>query len=159
MPRKKKKPAAQKPAPMQWEFGPDIPTHDFLEEGPLDDPWNLQQAVENFVSWVEEGQFLTWEAVVCEEQGLSLTAGQKKALRSLLSFNDEEDDQILYIDEIRWCPATVARWCFSQETDPLVNECPNGFLGVFGARNCSRTRPEIYHRHQPGARRAALLDG
>ena len=100
MPRKKKKPAAQKPAPMRWEFDPDIPTHDFLEEGPLDDPWNLQEAVENFVSWVEEGQFLTWEAVVCEEQGLPLTAGQKKALRSLLSFNDEEDDEILYIDEI-----------------------------------------------------------
>ena len=85
---------------MRWEFGPEIPTHDFLEEGPLDDPWNLQQAVENFVSWVEEGQFLAWEAVVCEEQGLPLTAGQKKALRGLLSFNDEEDDEILYIDEI-----------------------------------------------------------
>src|SRR5260370_21978000 len=100
MPRKKKKPAAQKPAPMRWEFDPDIATHDFLEEGPLDDPWNLQQAVENFVSWVDEGQFLTWEAVVCGEQGLPLTAGQKKALRSLLSFTDEEDDEILYIDEI-----------------------------------------------------------
>ena len=100
MPRKKKKPAARKPAPMRWEFGPDVPTHDFLEEGPLDDPWNLQQAVENFVSWVEEGQFLAWEAVMCEEQGLPLTAGQKKALRSLLSFNDKEDDEILYIDEI-----------------------------------------------------------
>src|SRR5205807_2458460 len=58
MPRKKKKPAARKPVPMRWEFGAEIPTHDFLEEGPLDDPWNLQQAVENFVSWVEEGQFL-----------------------------------------------------------------------------------------------------
>jgi len=100
MSRKKKKPAAQKPAQMRWEFDPDIPTHDFLEEGPLDDTWNLQEAVENFVSWVEEGQFLTWEAVVCEEQGLPLTAGQKKALSSLLSFNDEDDDQILYIDEI-----------------------------------------------------------
>ena len=85
---------------MRWEFDPDVPTHDFLEEGPLDDPWNLQQAVENFVSWVEEGQFLAWEAVVCEEQGLPLTAGQKKVLRGLLSFNDEEDDEILYIDEI-----------------------------------------------------------
>ncbi len=85
---------------MRWEFDPDIPTHDFLEEGPLDDAWNLQQTVENFVFWVEKGQFLTWEAVVCEEQGLPLTAGQKKALRGLLSFNEEEDDQILYIDEI-----------------------------------------------------------
>ena len=60
----------------------------------------MQQAVENVVSWVEDGQFLSWEAVVCEEQGLPLTAGQKKALRGLLSFNDEEDDQILYIDEM-----------------------------------------------------------
>ncbi len=58
MPRKRKNPVAKKPAPMRWEFGPEIPTRDFLEEGPLDDPWNLQQAVENFVSWVEEGQFL-----------------------------------------------------------------------------------------------------
>jgi len=99
MPRKRKKPVTR-PAPMRWEFDPDIPTHDFLEAGPLDDTWNLQQAVENFVSWVEDGQFLSWEAVVCEEQGLPLTAGQKKALRGLLGFNDEEDDQILYIDEM-----------------------------------------------------------
>src|SRR5262249_45532782 len=100
MPRKRKKPAAQKPAPMRWEFDPDIPTHDFLEEGPLVDTWKLQEAVENFVSWVEEGQFLTWEAVVCEEQGLPLTAAQQKALRSLLNFNDDENDEIHYIDEI-----------------------------------------------------------
>jgi hypothetical protein len=97
---RKKNTAAQKPAPMRWEFDPDIPTHDFLEEGPLDDIWNLQEAVENFVSGVEGGRFLTWEAVVCEEQELPLTAGQKKALRSLLNFNDAEDDEILYIDEI-----------------------------------------------------------
>src|SRR6266498_5254991 len=100
MPRKKKNAAAQQPAKMRWEFGPDIPTHDFLEEGPLDDPLNLQEAIENFVFMLEEGDFLTWEAVVCEEQGLPMTARQKKALRSLLSFNDEEDDEILYIDEI-----------------------------------------------------------
>jgi hypothetical protein len=100
MPRKKQNSAAQQPAALRWEFDPNIPTHDFLEEGPLEDPWNLQQAVENFVAWVEEGHFLTWEAVVCEEQGLPLTAAQKKALRGLLSFNDEEDDEILYIDEI-----------------------------------------------------------
>src|SRR5262249_16402457 len=100
MPRKKKRPAAQQPAPLRWEFDPDIPTHDFLEEGPLDDTWKLQQAVENFVSWVEEGRFLTWEAVVCEEEGLPLTAAQQKALRGLLSLNDEAEDQILYIDEI-----------------------------------------------------------
>jgi hypothetical protein len=100
MPRKKKKSAVEKPAPMRWEFDPDIPTHDFLEEGPLDDLWNLQEVVENFISWVEDGQFLTWEAIVCEEQGLPLTAEQKKVLSGLFTFNDEEGDGILYIDEI-----------------------------------------------------------
>src|SRR5437588_4334756 len=62
----KKEQPGQQPGRMRWEFGADIPTHDFLEEGPLDDTWNLQVAVGDFVSWVEEGQFLTWEAVVCE---------------------------------------------------------------------------------------------
>ncbi len=97
--RKKKKPPAQSPAPMRWEFDPGIPTHDFFEDGPLDEMRNLQEAVENFVWWVEEERFLTWEAVVCEEQGLPMTAGQQKAIGSLLSFNDEEDDEVLYIDE------------------------------------------------------------
>ena len=32
MPSKKKKPAAKTPGPISWEFDPDIPTHDFLEE-------------------------------------------------------------------------------------------------------------------------------
>src|SRR5207302_33714 len=32
--------------------------------------------------------------------GLPLTAKQRQALRSLLNFNDEDDDQILYINEI-----------------------------------------------------------
>jgi hypothetical protein len=100
MPRKKKKPLAQTPAPMRWEFGPDIPTHDFLEETDLDDAWGLQQAVENFVSWLEESYFLTWEAVVCHEQGLPLTAQQEEALDALLNFGDEKADQILDVDDI-----------------------------------------------------------
>ena len=100
MPREKKNAAAQRPAPVRWEFGPAIPTHAFLEGGPLDDAWNLQQAVENFVSWAEGGRFLTWEAAVCAEQGHPLTAAQEQARRGLLSFNDEEDDEILHIDGI-----------------------------------------------------------
>jgi hypothetical protein len=99
MPRKKKKQPARR-ATMRWEFSPDIPTHDFLESGSLDDMWNLQEAVGNFVHWVEEDCFLTWEAVACAEQGIPLTPRQKQALGSLLNFTDEEDDPILYIDEI-----------------------------------------------------------
>lgn len=96
----KKKPPARKSAAMRWEFDPDIPTHDFFETGSLDDLWNLQEAVDSFVHWMEEDRFLTWEAVVCEEQGIPLTPRQKQALSGLLNFNDEEDDGILYIDEI-----------------------------------------------------------
>src|SRR5262245_52509872 len=98
MPHKKKKPAAR-PAPMRWAFDPGIPTHAFFEGRPLTDLWNLQEAVESFVYWLEEGRFLAWEAVVCHEQGLTLTAQQEEALGGLINFGDE-DDQILYIDEI-----------------------------------------------------------
>lgn len=101
MPRKKKKkPRAQQPGTMRWEFDADVPIHDFFESGSLDDMWNLQEAVECFVHWLEDDRFLTWEAVACEEQGIPLTPRQKKVLGSLLNFNDEEDDEILYINEI-----------------------------------------------------------
>jgi hypothetical protein len=99
MPPKKKTPTSMQPAPMRWEFDPEFPTHDFFESGSLDETWNLQEAVSNFVDWLEDGRFLAWEAVVCEEQDLPLTAKQKKAVGSLLDFNDE-GDEILYIDEI-----------------------------------------------------------
>lgn len=98
MPSKKKKQSATQPAPLRWVFDPDIPTHDFLEGDALKD--GLDDTVGFFVDWLKEGRFLAWEAVVCEEQGLPLTAKQKKALDGLLDFNDEEDDGILYIDEI-----------------------------------------------------------
>jgi len=97
---KKQKSAARKHAQMRWEFDPDIPTHDFFENDPLDDSWNLQEAVDEFVYWLNHDLFLTWEAVVCEEQDIPLTSKQKKALGGLLDFNDEEDDGVLYINEI-----------------------------------------------------------
>jgi hypothetical protein len=100
MSRKKRKPAAQKPAQMRWEFDPDIPTYDFFEGQPLDDPWGLQEAVENFVVKLERGDFLIWEAVLCQEQGLPLTAQQEEMLDGLLNFGGPDDDQILYINEI-----------------------------------------------------------
>lgn len=102
MPKKKNKQVADRPSQLRWEFDPDIPTHDFFENNDLDD------VVRYFVDSLESGDFLTWEAVVCEEQGLPLTAKQKKALKSLLNFNDEDDDdEILYINEI---PRTSEPW-------------------------------------------------
>ena len=94
MPKKKRKSAATNPAPIRWEFEPDIPTHDFLEEECLDD------TVEIFVDKFEDGRFLTWEAVVCEEQGLPLTANRRSVGEPAQFHDDEEDDEILYIDEI-----------------------------------------------------------
>ena len=44
---------------------------------------------------------MRWEAVVCHELRLPLTARQEEALGDLLSFNDDPaDDRILYINEI-----------------------------------------------------------
>src|ERR1019366_5089193 len=76
-----------------------VPTDDFFDGRNLNQVSDLQEAVENFVFKLEQGDFLTWEAVVCEEQGLRLTAHQKKAMESLLSFSEDEDDQILYLNE------------------------------------------------------------
>lgn len=98
--KQKTNPASRAFAPIRWEFESDIPTCDFFEEGPLDETWNLQEAVARFIFWLEEDRFLTWEAVVCQEQGVALAPNQKKLLGDLLDFNDEGDDQILYIDEI-----------------------------------------------------------
>ena len=82
------KPTTQ-PAYINWSFDPDIPTDDFFDGRSLDDTRNLQEAVQNFIFMLEQGEFMTWEAVVCEEQGLPLTAQQKKALGNLLCFNEE----------------------------------------------------------------------
>ena len=69
MSRKKKKSADNQPAPIRWEVDPDVPTHDFFESGSLDNMWNLQEAVDSFVHWLEEDRFLTWKAVACERIG------------------------------------------------------------------------------------------
>lgn len=91
---------AKQPAQMRWEFAPDIPTNDFFHGRNLDELWDLQEVVDDFVSMMDGETFLTWEAVACEEQGIPLTLKQKKALSGLLNFNDKKHDGILYIDEM-----------------------------------------------------------
>jgi hypothetical protein len=100
MSRNKKKKAVQAPAPLRWAFPPGIPTSDFFEGRPLTEMWNLQEAVDNFVFLLEQGEFLVWEAVVSQEQGVPLTAKQEAALAGLLNFGDPEDEQILYINDM-----------------------------------------------------------
>ncbi len=83
--------------PLKWEFDPNIPTSDFFEGQRPED--HLDEAVESFIFVMEQGEFLAWEAVMAQEQELRLTRQQRAALNELLSFNDDEDDEILFINE------------------------------------------------------------
>jgi hypothetical protein len=99
--RRPQRPA--KPACLEgkWQFDPDVPTYDFLEHQNLEDYGDLGEVLENVIFYIEEGDFLRWEAVVSDELGLPLTARQEDALGELLNFSDEGDeDRILYINEI-----------------------------------------------------------
>lgn len=88
------------PQAIKWEFGPDIPTHDWFEGMDLSDPWGVGEAIESFIFWMEDKRFLTWEAVAAHEQGLPLTELQRRELDGLISFGDPDDDQILSINGI-----------------------------------------------------------
>jgi hypothetical protein len=100
MPPQKKRPDASKPAPIRWVFGSDISTSNWFEGQSLENMGSLQEAVDVFVYWLKEARFVTWEAVVCQEQGQPLTAVQQQALDELIDFGDSGDDRILYIDEL-----------------------------------------------------------
>jgi len=84
------------PLPLKWEFDPNIPTSDFFDGQRPED--HLGEAMKNFIFIMEQGEFLAWEAVMAQEQGLRLTRQQRAALNELSSFNDAEDDEILYIN-------------------------------------------------------------
>jgi hypothetical protein len=60
MPSKKKNHPAKQSATMRWEFAPDIPTDDFFDGRNLDELWDLQEAVDDFVSMMNGDTFLTW---------------------------------------------------------------------------------------------------
>jgi len=98
------KASTKQTARIVWEFPGDVPTCDFFVERPLDDLEDLQEAVESFVFWLEKDCFLMWEAVISQEQNIPLSREQKKSLRNLLNFSDDEeeykDKAILYIDEM-----------------------------------------------------------
>src|SRR3954468_9221874 len=85
----------------EWEFGPDVPTYDFFEHRDVRAESDLEWLVNDFIYALERGDFLRWEAVVCQELGLPLTERQRQAVGELLDFNDGPDgDRILYIDRI-----------------------------------------------------------
>ena len=45
---------------------------------------------------IEDGCFLTWEAVIRSEQGLPLSLKQQDVLNSLVSFSDCDGEELLY---------------------------------------------------------------
>jgi hypothetical protein len=89
----------KQPPSLRWCFAPDIPTRDFFEGMSLTEPWNLQEAVECFILWLEKDRFLTWEAVISREQGVPLTARQQHALASLRRSDVPAGDRVLYISD------------------------------------------------------------
>ena len=100
MARKRRRRRSRRTAKDQIPLDPDVPTYDYLGDVDLDDPGDVDQALDHLIDAIKTGYFLQWEAVVRQEQGLPLTRKQKRILTSLISFGAEEDDRILYIDEI-----------------------------------------------------------
>ena len=39
MSKRKKQPHPDRPLPLKWEFGPDIPTYDYIKDHRIDDSW------------------------------------------------------------------------------------------------------------------------
>ena len=77
-----------------------IPTYDIWQDYKMEDKSRLDELVEDIIYFMKRGYFLQWEAIVRQEQGLTLTEKQQQTLDELISFNDEEDERILYIDEM-----------------------------------------------------------
>jgi hypothetical protein len=58
----------------------DVPIYDYFEHLDLNDPGDLDEALGRLIYGLGTGYFLTWEAVVRQEQGLPLTEEHKQAL-------------------------------------------------------------------------------
>jgi len=76
----------------------DIPVYDYLEDCNFKSEDQLGECLDILIRDISRGYFFLWEAVVQAEQGESLTSKQEEALDELISFSDDYDDLILYID-------------------------------------------------------------
>jgi len=97
---KKHKKSEKKPPLPKISYNRDIPVCDFLEDYDLEKNWELGECLDNFISRIKRGYFLRWEAVVRDEQGFPLTEKQEESLDELISFSEDEDEPILYINGI-----------------------------------------------------------
>jgi len=69
---------------------------DVIGEFDLDTDEGLANAVDVLVDLLSKGEYLAWEAVARETQGLELTTAQAAALRNL--FDPDSDDSLEYIE-------------------------------------------------------------
>jgi len=86
------------PANIPWEFPSSVPTSDFFEGKNPTNHGDLECIIDDFIYSMESKDFLSWEAVVCEERGIRLSKPQKEALDDLVGFADD-DGEVLYINE------------------------------------------------------------
>ena len=78
----------------------DIPTYDFFENFNLDEPDDLDEALDNLIFGIKSGYFLCWEAVVRKEQDLPLSMVQAEILTKLVNLFDQTDGHIFYINDL-----------------------------------------------------------
>ncbi len=76
-----------------------VPVCPVFEDLDLSSIDGVEEALDAFLSTLEGDQYLVWEGVIREEQGLPLTARQEDLLDELLDFGDEDGDRILSINE------------------------------------------------------------
>jgi hypothetical protein len=81
-----------RPAALDWRFDPGVPTRDFLGGYHLEWPWDLEEAVAKFIQAVELGEFLAWEATLCAERRLPVTAAQRAGQERWTRFQDAARD-------------------------------------------------------------------
>lgn len=72
----------------------------YFENIDLNNHHDIERIIEILCDHFEYGYFLRWEAVECLEKGLTLTEKQEEALSDLVNFDDDDEMEIFYIDEI-----------------------------------------------------------
>ncbi len=83
---------------IDWNLAADVPTEDFFASLDLDDPGDVVEALETFVSEMADDRFRTWEAVIRWEQGLPGTLFLKDLADELVEYHDR-NGRVPYVDE------------------------------------------------------------
>jgi len=95
---------SREPTRINWNFGPEVPVHDFFESFDLSNSFDPTEAVENFIHDMETDEFRTGESVIREEQGLATMLILIDLAAELMNFDDPDaDDPVHYIDGIERC--------------------------------------------------------